>query len=121
MFADAELLQLLFSIANTHLLLEMGARSWQENYGKSDHMVHLISIDYHTFHLNFVSLPHQVATVLLLFTLSGPVKASTYLVINSILTYDSCRSCSNASVQFKTCKLTIHIFYLEINIYWCCC
>lgn len=30
-------------------------------------------------------MPHQVATVLLLFTLSGPVKASSYLVRKNLL------------------------------------
>jgi hypothetical protein len=74
----------------------MGTSSWQENYGKSDHMLHFhIERAVISFIFNFVPLPHQVATVLLLFTLSGPVKASTYLVSIYVLTYDSCRSCSN--------------------------
>jgi len=41
-FADAELFQLLFSIADSHLLLKMGTRSRQENCGKSNYIVHLI-------------------------------------------------------------------------------
>jgi hypothetical protein len=41
-FSDAELFQLLFPTADSHLLLKMGARSRQENCGKSNYIVHLI-------------------------------------------------------------------------------
>jgi hypothetical protein len=50
---------------------------------------------------------HQVATVLLLFTLSGPVKASTYLV-RKILPYELVGSV--ATVWLKHLRLAIVIF-----------
>jgi len=49
---------------------------------------------------------HQVATVLLLFTLSGPVKASTYLV-REILPYELVGAV--ATVWLTHLKLTVVI------------
>uniref|UniRef100_A0A804M992 Pentatricopeptide repeat-containing protein n=2 Tax=Zea mays TaxID=4577 RepID=A0A804M992_MAIZE len=41
--------------------------------------------DVATFIQLFLEMPHRVATVLLLFTLSGPVKASTYLLMHGVV------------------------------------
>ena len=51
---------------------------------------------------------HQVATVLLLFTLSGPVKASTYLV-REILPYELVGAVATVVKTSKTncCHITL--------------
>jgi hypothetical protein len=65
----------------------------------------------------FLEMPHQVATVLLLFTLSGPVKASTYLV-SKVLPYELVGSA--ATLWLKHPKLTICHISLKAN-HRCCC
>lgn len=55
-------------------------------------------------------MPHQVATVLLLFTLSGPVKASTYLVRKILPFYELLLVGPVATAWLKHLKLTIVIF-----------